>query len=66
MRVKSTIKSVFFVPKHKTTYGAKQKMSEKLDFEVILNRNRIFVRDFWALIINFEKNILFYDRILYI
>jgi hypothetical protein len=43
MRVKSTIKSAFFVPKHKTTYGEKQKMSEKLDFEVILNRNRIFV-----------------------
>gem|GEM_PF-5150666 len=43
MRIKSTIKAAFFVPKHRTLYGAKQKMGEALDFEVILSRNRIFI-----------------------
>ncbi len=43
MKIKSIIKSAFFVPKHKPLYDAKQKTSETLDFEVILSHIRIFI-----------------------
>lgn len=46
MKAKNAIKSAFFETNHSSCFGAKQKMSETPDFEVVLVCNRKYTLDF--------------------
>ncbi len=46
MKGKSTIKSAFLTTNHSQRYGAKSKMNEVTDFEVILGCNRKVIIEF--------------------